>query len=88
MKSTQSTQLKQPKKTGPRVLVSFWSSHGELELQIDGKFYIYRADLACIKRAIGMIRDDRRPGLALNYIKTVCTSWAGPYLAQGVGKLT
>lgn len=61
--------------SSPTILIESWSSLGELYVLVNGVSYKYLADLACIKRFVEMVRYDRKPGLALNYLKTVAKSY-------------
>jgi hypothetical protein len=56
----------------PSVTIHYWSSTGELGLYINGKYYRWEGlDVACIHRFKYLLRDARKPGAALAYIKSI-----------------
>ncbi len=53
----------------PDLVISHWTSYGELKLQINSVWYLYTGlDVAVIKHFLYFIRTRNQPGQALAYL--------------------
>ena len=70
--STLTSPIKKTK--SPDLLISYWSSYGEMKLSINGVWYLYtRLDIAVIKHFLYYIRTRQQPGQALQYLNAHAT---------------
>ena len=60
--------------SSPDLVISYWSSYGEMKLSINGVWYLYtRLDVAVIKHFLYYIRTRQQPGQALQYLNAHAT---------------